>query len=257
MKNFGLRQSGNGYRLSINNMPHDLLLVPGGSFEREDGETIAVSAFYMAQFPVTQQLYGDVTGRINPSSFKGGQHPVEQVSWYEAVKFCALLNNEYLSSRPPVASNLLNLGKFTDEELDSLKLDPALPGFRLPTEAEWEYAARGNNNKNDYAGSPHLDLVGWYKKNNDYETKPVGLKFPNAFGLHDMSGNVWEWCWDWYGDYDKKKLENPIGANSGSNRVYRGGSCFSNAFRCRAGRRAGNAPGDRGGNLGFRLAFVP
>ena len=256
MKKFELKQSNAGYHLAINNGLDNLLLIPGGSFNREDGNTVTVKAFYLSQFPVTQRLYEDVTG-VNPSSFKGAQHPVESVSWYDAVKFCALMNDEYFSSEPQRTPSLSNLVNLSDKELDSLKLNPTSAGFRLPTEAEWEYTARGNNNQNIYAGSAHLDLVGWYRKNNDYETKPVGLKFPNAFGLHDMSGNVWEWCWDWYGNYDKKKLDNPVGATSGTNRVYRGGSWVYDAVNCLPGYRSLNTPGLRINNLGFRLAFVP
>ena len=256
MKKFELKQSDAGYHLAVNNMLDNLLLIPGGSFKREDGNTVLVKAFYLSQFPVTQRLYEDVTG-INPSFFKGAQHSVESVSWYDAVKFCALLNDEYLSSKPSGAMERSNLKNFTNKELDSLELYPTASGFRLPTEAEWEYAARGNNNQNTYAGSAHLDLVGWYNKNNEYETKPVGLKFPNAFGLYDMSGNVWEWCWDRYGDYDKKKLDNPVGATSGSFRVHRGGSWSFNAGHCLPGNRDDYAPDYRGSILGFRLAFVP
>jgi formylglycine-generating enzyme required for sulfatase activity len=133
----------------------------------------------------------------------------------------------------------------------------------LPTEAEWEYAAKGNagyfdpaNEVFDYAGSNQLDQVGWYDGNNYSETKPVGLLFPNQFGLYDLSGNVCEWCWDWYSDYDNR-LNNPVGAESGSNRVLRGGSWIINAASSRSDCRNSDTPGSRNRILGLRLLFVP
>ena len=256
MEKFELKQSDAGYHLAVNNMLDNLLLIPGGSFTREDGNTVIVKTFYLSQFQVTQRLYEDVTS-VNPSSFKGAQHPVESVSWFDAVKFCALLNDEYFSSEPQKTPSLSNLVNLSDKELDSLKLNPTSAGFRLPTEAEWEYVSRGNNNQNTYAGSALLDLVGWYINNNNYETKPVGLKFPNAFGLYDISGNVWEWCWDWYGDYGKKKLDNPVGSTSGTNLVDRGGSWLFGVGLRLHGDGSIISPYYCNNFLGFRLAFVP
>ncbi|MCX6277969.1 MAG: SUMF1/EgtB/PvdO family nonheme iron enzyme [Bacteroidetes bacterium] len=269
MKPIELKQTDTGYQLNFQNQSPDkqltvnLVSIPGGSFQREDGQTVKVNSFCMAQFPVTQEFYKEVAGN-DPSNFKGDQHPVEQVSWYDSVKFCGILNRELERLGLVRGSDLLKLDNLSEKDLDKFKLNPAASGFRLPTEAEGEYASNptgfqnpSNLKKNQYAGSSHLDLVGWYDKNNKYETKPVGLKFPNAFGLYDMSGNVWEWRWDWYGKYDKRKTENPVGADSGSRRVVRGGSWLYDAFYCRRGDRINSTPGNRDDSLGFRLAFVP
>ncbi|MBK7407428.1 MAG: SUMF1/EgtB/PvdO family nonheme iron enzyme [Saprospirales bacterium] len=132
--------------------------------------------------------------------------------------------------------------------------------YRLPTEAEWEYAARGGQKglKNNflYSGSDNLEEVGWYDLNSSNDTKPVGGKKPNELGLHDMSGNVWEWCADWWdGGYSFEAQTNPKGPNSGLYRVLRGGSWnVSFTGNCRVSLRDGDVPDDRGGNIGFRLA---
>ena len=263
MATFEIRRSDtndNDRQLFIDNMlASTLVYIPQGSFLRSDGKIVTINAFCMARFAVTQDLYKAVTGKT-PSYFKGEQHPVENVTWYDAVRFCGILNNALQEDGP---SELLKLNNLTNKELDKFELNPSSPGFRLPTEAEWEYAAKGNagnfNPANEvfkYSGSDNLDLVGWYEGNNKYETKPVGLKIPNNFGLYDMSGNVWEWCWDWHSEY-KNMLNNPIGAKSGSNRVYRGGSWLLSATRCRSNCRDYDFSGDSYINLGFRMVFVP
>ncbi len=256
-----------GYQLLIDNkVVCTLMSLPKGSFRREDGKIVTVNAFCMARFAVTQDLYETVTGK-NKSRFQGKQHPVENVTWYDAVRFCGILNNELKDYEPLTESELLKLNNPNDKELDKFNLNPSSPGFRLPTEAEWEYAAKGNKGNYDpankvfkYSGSDNLDLVGWYRGNNEYETKPVGLKFPNNFGLYDMSGNVWEWCWDWMEkdwNYDKDSLNNPVGAKSGARRVSRGGSWIYDGARCRSDSRRSRTPGNSGYILGLRMVFVP
>ena len=262
MATYELLPIATGYQLLIDKqLACTLVSIPRGSFLREDGKKVMVNAFCMARFAVTQDLYETVTGK-NPSKFQGKQHPVEQTSWYDAVRFCGILNNALQEDRP---SELLKLNNLTNEELDKFELNPSSPGFRLPTEAEWEYAAKGNagnfnpaNKVFKYSGSDNLDLVGWYSENNKYETKPVGLKLPNNFGLYDMSGNVYEWCWDLIEKkYDLYLVNNPVGAKWSANRVHRGGSWFIFAACCCSDSRDDDIPFDRNSTLGFRLVFVP
>ncbi len=182
--------------------------------------------FWLGETEVTQGLWKAVTGN-NPSYFKscGDDCPVENVSWNDCQEFIRRLNNAVRGVR-----------------------------FRLPTEAEWEYACRAGTT-GPYAG--HLDAMGWYDKNSGRSTHGSGQKRPNAWGLYDMHGNVWEWCQDWYGDYPSGYLNDPTGPPSGSDRVLRGGSWRSLARYCRSASRHRADPADRDGNLGFRLALSP
>ena len=180
--------------------PFTLVPVEGGEFTMGDGKDkdnpshkVTVSSFFMAEFQVTQELYRAVTGE-NPSNFAGINHPVENVSWLDVVKFFNQLNSTIEDLRPIFKSKhqlFTPLGRPTTRITE-------VTGFRFPNEAEWEYAASGGIKspleKTVYAGCNDLDAVGWYNQNSYNETKPVGLKFPNQFGLYDMSGNVWEMC---------------------------------------------------------------
>ena len=192
--------------------------------------------FWLGSTAVTQEQWKAVTGS-EPSSFKGGNRPVEQVSWEDCVEFDRML-------------------------------EVRLPGLgaRLPTEAEWEYACRAGTASAFNDGSactvaddrvdPALEELGWYDKNSGEETHSVGKKAANAWGLYDMHGNVWEWCGDWWqGSYLTAEMQtDPQGPTGGGGRVNRGGGWDDWAGFCRSACRFGFVPGNRNGNLGFRLA---
>ncbi len=223
---------------------------------------VQVPSFYMGQYPVTRTLWEAVRGD-NPSRFKGPNRPVEQVSWYDAVAFCNRLSQElglpfcYYSDsgfKMPysISGSLKNEGP--------VYFKPKAVGFRLPSEAEWEYAARGGKYTEGYkyAGSDRLKQVGWYRENSGSKTHEAGLLYPNELGLYDMSGNVWEWCEDqWHSNY----LGAPENGSAWIDRakgvfhVYRGGSWYLFAQFCRAAYRNGSVPGYRNYDLGFRLAL--
>ena len=224
----------------LNKLINNMVYVPDGTFtmgatseqgsETESDEkpthSVTLSSYYICKYEVTQALWRAVMGS-NPSNFKGDDLPVESVSWNDCQTFINRLNS------------------YTGHN------------FRLPTEAEWEFAARGGNYSRHYkySGSNYIDDVAWYADNSDWRTHPVGTKQANELGLYYMSGNVWEWCGDWYGSYSSYSQTNPIGPNSGSYRVNRGGSWNDYARGCRSSNRDGNAPGGRYYCLGLRLVL--
>ena len=187
------------------------------------------------------------TGKDKPDDrgWGRGSRPVIEVSWYEAVKFC-----NWLSRKEGLEESYSGSG-------DSIECNFRSGGYRLPTEAEWEYAARGGSSSRgyEYAGSNNLDEVGWYSSNGGYKTYPVGQKKPNELGLYDMSGNVYEWCWDWFDDdyYGISPAADPQGSSSGSRRVIRGGSWYDYDSSCRSAYRDDDSPGLSILNVGFRL----
>ncbi|MBR4664072.1 MAG: formylglycine-generating enzyme family protein, partial [Lentisphaeria bacterium] len=198
--------------------------------------------FWLGTFEVTQGQWKSVMGN-NPSFLKSGNnYPVENVSWHDAKKFCDTLNERY-SDKLPQGYH-----------------------FDLPTEAQWEYACRAgtitalNSGKNLTGNNyycENLNESGWYKyKRKRLSTHEVGQKRPNAWGVYDMHGNVWEWCRDWYGDYDGDATD-PTGPASGTKRIFRGGSWHDASGSCRSANRGNLAPTFRSNNLGFRLALVP
>ena len=224
----------------VNGVPFTMIRVEGGTFTMgatsEQGKDawddelpthrVTLSTYYIGETEVTQELWQAVMGS-NPSYYSGGQRPVERVSWYDCQDFIDKLN----------AKTGCN--------------------FHLPTEAQWEFAARGGNKSfgYKYAGSNVIDNIAWYYGNSGEMTHDVALKSPNELGLFDMSGNVWEWCQDWYGSYSSSSQTNPTGPSSGTGRVHRGGSLFLNAPGCRVSYRADNPPSSTYTNLGLRLAL--
>ena len=198
--------------------------------------------FWMGKYPVTQSLWQSVMGD-NPSYFKGSNRPVETVTWFDVVDFCNKLS---------LKEGLNPVYTINGEDV---KCDWTANGYRLPTEAEWEYAARGGE-YHLYAGSNNIDEVAWYDGNSGKETQAVGLKKSNGFGLYDMSGNVWEWVWDWKGSYSSNSVTDPTGPNSGSDRVFRGGSWVNFAGGARVSYHGRYDPTYRGNDLGFRLSRI-
>ncbi len=199
----------------------------GDAYDREEtAHRVTLNGYAIGKHEVTQALWQAVMGG-NPSYFKGDNLPVECVSWNDCQEFINKLNS--ITGR----------------------------NFRLPTEAEWEFAARGGKKSKGYkySGSNNLDEVAWYNENSGDQTHPVGTKKPNELGIYDMSGNVWEWCADWYGDYSSSPSTDPTGPTSGSIRVYRGGSWSHYAWLCRVSYRNWDFPDFGLDYLGLRLVL--
>ncbi len=229
----------------------DFVLVEGGTFTmgdtRGEGQSdevpthqVTLSSFYIGKYEVTQTEYQAVMGS-NPSYFSGSDKPVEQVTWYNAVEYCN--------------ARSIQEGLTPCYNTTTWACDFSANGYRLPTEAEWEYAARGRTNDPDYlyAGSDDINSVAWYTSNSGSTTHNVGTKTPNSLGLYDMSGNVWEWCNDWYGSYSSSAQTDPVGSNSGSYRVLRGGGWLYDADYCRVALRYINIPFGSSNVVGFRV----
>jgi len=216
---------------------------------------VTVSSFQMSRYPVTQREYQEIMG-TNPSHFKGDNLPVERISWWDAVEYCNRRSHR----------EGLTLAYLIDRERNTITWNRNATGYRLPTEAEWEYACRagtttpwntGNSITSDQANF-EADFEGFnpYKIETTTEwgtTTPVGSFLANAWGLHDMHGNVWELCWDWYGDYATGAQNNPIGPSAGTVRVLRGGSWCDYAGSARSASRGGCSPSYGGNGLGFRV----
>jgi formylglycine-generating enzyme required for sulfatase activity len=248
-------------------IPDNFVRINGGTFTmgspanepgRGSDETqhqVTVSGFYMGKYEVTQAEYQTVMG-TNPSNFKGPNLPVEKVSWFDAVEYC---NKRSQKEGLSPAYTISGTG-----DSRTVSMNRNANGYRLPTEAEWEYACRavtttpfstGNNvttSQANYDGN--FPYNGNAKGTNLSKTWNVGSGAANAWGLYDMHGNVWEWCWDWLGSYASGAQTDPDGASSGANRVVRGGSWYYDAQRLRSAYRSNTGPGYRLNDLGFRLA---
>lgn len=235
----GIAVSADSSTFTVNGVTFKMIPVQGGTFQM--GATseqqspynnekplhfVMLGNYSIGETEVTQSLWKAVMG-TNPSYFKGNNLPVEQVSWEDCQNFIKKLNR--------------------------------LTGvnFRLPTEAEWEYAARGGNKSQEtqYAGSSNINDVAWYGDNSGKTTHAVKTKLPNELGIYDMSGNVWEWCQDWYGNYSRYSQTNPKGPSNGTDRLYRGGGWINDIESCRSANRSGFAPTMRSYTLGIRLAL--
>ncbi len=246
----------------VRGFDNDMVLIPAGTFQmgntgyffgeknEKNVRTITISRdFLMSRYEITQQKYQEVMKK-NPSYRKDENLPVEKVSWYDAIEFCNAL------------SDLEGLDKCYSGYGYGI-CNWNANGYRLPTEAEWEYACKAGTNTDFYNGnlsypdcSPkdaNLDKIGWYCGNSGYKTNKVGQKEPNSFGLYDMSGNVWEWCWDWYEYYDLSITNDPTGPSSGTFRTVRGGSWGNEASRSRSSYRLHFYPEAINYNIGFRI----
>ena len=229
--------SGSGtLKITVEGVSFKMIKVEGGTFQmgsengHEDEQpihSVTLSDYYIGETEVTQEVWQAVMDS-NPSYSKGDNLPVETVSWNDCQEFISKLNQK--------------TGR----------------RFALPTEAQWEFAARGGNKSQgyEYSGSNNIDDVAWYKDNSSSQTHPVGTKMANELGLYDMTGNVWEWCSDWYGSYSSSSQTDPTGPETGSGRVNRGGFWGGYASYCRSTVRYCNGPGSPGGNLGLRLVLL-
>ncbi|MCL2186098.1 MAG: formylglycine-generating enzyme family protein [Treponema sp.] len=223
---------------------------PKNEHGRNDDETqhqVTVSSFYMCKFTVTQKEYRKIVG-YNPSRFIGDNLPVENVSWFDAIEYCNKLSQrEGLTPAYTIDNYEVTWNRKANGSLET-------SGYRLPTEAEWEYACRAGTKTAYNTGSNFTDnTTGWFDNYTGDTTNPVGQKPANAYGLFDMHGNVDEWCWDWYDDYPSGAQTDPTGAVSSIYRVLRGGSWLISAAAARSANRNSYDPDGEYSSIGFRV----
>ncbi|MDD3535279.1 MAG: SUMF1/EgtB/PvdO family nonheme iron enzyme [Candidatus Cloacimonetes bacterium] len=257
-------ESGN-WRFRITASKSNMILVQGGSFNNGTSN-VTLSSFYISNYETTQAEYQAVMGS-NPASGYGvgANYPVYKVSWYDAIEYC---NRRSLQegftpcysygTYDTNPSNWPNGWKGNYNNHTNVNCDWTANGYRLPTEMEWMYAAKGGNQSQGYtySGSNDINAVAWYDSNSGNTTHTVGSKLPNELGIYDMSGNVWEWCWDIYGSYPSGAQTNPHGASSGSSRVVRGGSWSNSASYCTVSYRSNFYAAISGSSIGFRCLRV-
>ncbi len=267
---------------------HDVPMVPvaGGTFQMGSNDandlgaspphTVTVGSFYIDKYEITYEkwttvvAWGSTHGYTDIQSVGanghnpvGSNNPVSTVNWYDIVKWCNARSEKdgltpvYYTSSSFVPVNIYRTGS---NDLTNTMVNWTANGYRLPTEAEWEFAARGGTKAKSpipyiYSGSDAIDGVAWYGTNSGSTTHPVGGKTANELGIYDMSGNVWEWCWDWYVAYSAVAQTDPQGPSAPqSYRVLRGGSFFNDGALCRSAYRSYGNPVDRNYVSGFRCA---
>lgn len=250
---------------TVINVPNNMVLVEGGTFMMGSNDSdrekpvhqVTVSSFLIGKYEVTQKEWKDLMGN-NPSGFRGDGLPVESVSWYDMVEYCNIrsvkegLTPVYMIDKNSKDQNYSNE---YDAYIWLVECNWNANGYRLPTEAEWEFAARGGNKSKGYKYSGFNDIgsVGWFRDNSNNTPHPKGIKTPNELGIYDMSGNVYEFCWDWFGSYVSASQNNPTGAASGSYRVLRGGCWDDDGNDCRVSCRCGDFLDGGDSMSGFRL----
>jgi formylglycine-generating enzyme len=263
-------------------VPDNLVWVRGGTFKNTKsnyyGTGVTVADFYIGRYDVTQREWLEVMGN-NPAKFKGDNLPVEMVSWYDSVEYCNRRSlKEGLQPYYQIEKNKRDPDNQPDPKFGDLDtvgwtvtINAGANGYRLPTEAEWEYAAGGGRfaKSYTYSGSDDVDEVAWYWRNsgdkglsgawnwpaiesNHDQTKAVGAKKPNELGLYDMSGNVRQWCWDWHGIL-ATHVADPKGSASGFSRVWKGGGWMGAAFCCASAYRGHLAANGAGPDQGLRV----
>lgn len=257
---------------------YGMVFIKGGTFKMGNNSgydenpvhDVTLSNYYIGKYEVTQDEWKTFMGS-NPSLFpndpESGEiqklRPVENISWYDAIIYCN--KRSVAEGKTPCYAENGNKDKITNSRIgtvfSAVTCDWTADGYRLPTEAEWEYAARGGGKASvqaKYSGSDKINEVAWYDGNSDGKTHQVGLKKPNAAGVYDMSGNVWEWCWDWYGKYPSGGQSDPVGTPFGENRVIRSGRWYAVADidDCYVSRRSHLPPDYKNiyYGLGFRVA---
>jgi formylglycine-generating enzyme required for sulfatase activity len=257
--------------------PIEMVPIPAGTFimgspesepnrdEDEQQHSVTLSGFSISKYQVTQAQYRAVMGakadRTTAEQGKGDNYPIHRVSWYDAIVFCNKLSIKegftpaYSINGETIPVRWGTIPTSNNDVWNAVVIVEGSNGYRLPTEAQWEYACRAGTTTVYNTGDTISDDTGWYNNNSESKAHEVGLKPANEFGLYDMHGNVWEWCWDWHDSsyYSNSPANDPLGASSGTFRVGRGGSCCNSAEHLRSAYRENISPHIKNGFFGLRL----